>query len=118
MFKVLKVAILGGILVAGANAEDFLAKVTAGALSDISSNVKKLDATDMNEVKGGLEFKGPWQFSYNESGAYAIIENGKDGDYIKSQYRQGLGAYDMPGYYLAYTVKRDCSNTFFASCTF
>ena len=48
-------------------AEDFLAKVTAGALSDVSSNVKKLDATNMNEVKGGLEFKGPWQFSYNDS---------------------------------------------------
>ena len=40
MFKVLKIAILGVILVAGASAEDFLAKVTAGALSDISSNVK------------------------------------------------------------------------------
>ena len=35
-----KVAMLGGILVAGANAEDFLVKVTVGALSDISSNVK------------------------------------------------------------------------------
>ncbi|EHL88012.1 hypothetical protein HMPREF1019_01895 [Campylobacter sp. 10_1_50] len=40
MFKVLKIAMIGGILVVGANAEDFLAKVTAGALSDISSNVK------------------------------------------------------------------------------
>ena len=29
MFKVLKIAMIGGILVAGANAEDFLAKVTA-----------------------------------------------------------------------------------------
>lgn len=111
MFKVLKIAILGGILVAGANAEDFLAKVTAGALSDISSNVKKLDVTDMNKVKGGLELVGPKNFSYNESGAYAVIENGKDGDYIKLQYRQGLGAYDMPGYYLAYTVKREIKSS-------
>ena len=73
MFKVLKIAMIGGILVAGANAEDFLAKVTAGALSDISSNVKKLDVTDMNKVKGGLELVGPKNFSYNESGAYAIL---------------------------------------------
>ena len=111
MFKVLKIAILGGILVAGANAEDFLAKVTAGALSDISSNVKKLDATGMNEVKGGLEFKGPWNFSYNESGAYAKYEPGKDGDYIKMQIQQGLGAYNLPGYYLAYTVKREIKSS-------
>lgn len=107
MFKVLKIAILGGILVAGANAEDFLAKVTAGALSDVSSNVKKLDATGMNEVKGGLELVSPEKFSYNESGAYAKYEPGKDGDYIKMQIQQGLGAYNLPGYHLAYTVKRE-----------
>ena len=107
MFKVLKVAILGGILVASANAEDFLAKVTAGALSDISSNVKKLDVTDMSEVKGGLELVSPEKFSYNESGAYAKYEPGKDGDYIKMQIQQGLGVYNLPGYHLAYTVKRE-----------
>lgn len=106
MFKVLKIAMIGGILVAGANAEDFLAKVTAGALSDVSSNVKKLDAADMNEVRGGLEFKEPWNFSYNESGAYAILQN-NDSPYIKNEYKQGLGAYNLPGYYLAYTVKRE-----------
>ncbi len=106
MFKVLKIAILGGILVAGANAEDFLAKVTAGALSDISSNVKKLDVTDMSEVKGGLELVSPEKFSYNESGAYAILQN-NDSPYIKNEYKQGLGAYNLPGYHLAYTVKRE-----------
>lgn len=111
MFKVLKIAILGGILVAGANAEDFLAKVTAGALSDISSNVKKLDATGMNEVKGGLELVSPEKFSYNESGAYAKYEPGKDGDYIKMQIQQGLGAYNLPGYHLAYTVKREIKSS-------
>ena len=111
MFKVLKIAILGGILVAGANAEDFLAKVTAGALSDISSNVKKLDATNMSEVKGGLELKGPWNFSYNESGAYAKYEDNKDSKYIKMQIEQGLGAYNLPGYYLAYTVKREIKSS-------
>ena len=111
MFKVLKIAILGGILVAGANAEDFLAKVTAGALSDISSNVKKLDATDMNDVKWGLELKGPWNFSYNESGAYAKYEDNKDSKYIKMQIEQGLGAYNLPGYHLAYTVKREIKSS-------
>lgn len=110
MFKVLKVAILGGILVAGANAEDFLAKVTAGALSDISSNVKKLDATGMNEVKGGLELVSPEKFSYNESGAYAILQN-NDSPYIKNEYKQGLGAYNLPGYHLAYTVKREIKSS-------
>lgn len=110
MFKVLKIAILGGILVAGANAEDFLAKVTAGALSDISSNVKKLDATGMNEVKGGLELVSPEKFSYNESGAYAILQN-NDSPYIKNEYKQGLGAYNLPGYHLAYTVKREIKSS-------
>ncbi len=111
MFKVLKIAILGGILVAGANAEDFLAKVTAGALSDISSNVKKLDVTDMNEVKGGLELVSPERFSYNESGAYAKYEPDKDSRYIKMQIEQGLGAYNLPGYHLAYTVKREIKSS-------
>lgn len=111
MFKVLKIAMIGGILVAGANAEDFLAKVTDGALSDISSNVKKLDATGMNEVKGGLELVSPEKFSYNESGAYARYEPGKDGDYIKMQIQQGLGAYNLPGYHLAYTVKREIKSS-------
>ncbi len=111
MFKVLKIAMIGGILVAGANAEDFLAKVTAGALSDISSNVKKLDVTDMSEVKGGLELVSPEKFSYNESGAYAKYEPGKDGDYIKMQIQQGLGAYNLPGYHLAYTVKREIKSS-------
>lgn len=71
MFKVLKIAILGGILVAGANAEDFLAKVTAGALSDISSNVKKLDAADMGKIKGGLNFSDIKNISSKEVGVYA-----------------------------------------------
>lgn len=110
MFKVLKIAMIGGILVAGANAEDFLAKVTAGALSDISSNVKKLDVTDMNKVKGGLELVGPKNFSYNESGAYAILQN-NDSPYIKNEYKQGLGAYNLPGYHLAYTVKREIKSS-------
>ena len=110
MFKVLKIAMIGGILVAGANAEDFLAKVTAGALSDISSNVKKLDVTDMNKVKGGLELVGPKNFSYNESGAYAILQN-NDSPYIKNEYKQGLGAYNLPGCHLAYTVKREIKSS-------
>lgn len=110
MFKVIKIAMIGGILVAGANAEDFLAKVTAGALSDISSNVKKLDVTDMNKVKGGLELVGPKNFSYNESGAYAILQN-NDSPYIKNEYKQGLGAYNLPGYHLAYTVKREIKSS-------
>ncbi len=110
MFKVLKIAMIGGILVAGANAEDFLAKVTAGALSDISSNVKKLDVTDMNKVKGGLELVDPKNFSYNESGAYAILQN-NDSPYIKNEYKQGLGAYNLPGYHLAYTVKREIKSS-------
>ena len=110
MFKVLKIAMIGGILVAGANAEDFLAKVTAGALSDISSNVKKLDVTDMNKVKGGLELVGPKNFSYNESGAYAILQN-NDSPYITNEYKQGLGAYNLPGYHLAYTVKREIKSS-------
>ena len=101
MFKVLKIAMIGGILVAGAN---------AGALSDISSNVKKLDVTDMNKVKGGLELVGPKNFSYNESGAYAILQN-NDSPYIKNEYKQGLGAYNLPGYHLAYTVKREIKSS-------
>ena len=79
--------------------------------ADNNRNVKKLDAAGMNEVKGGLELKGPWEFSYNESGAYAVIEENKGSRYIKEEYKQGLGAYNLPGYYLAYTVKREIKSS-------
>jgi hypothetical protein len=79
--------------------------------ADNNRNVKKLDAAGMNEVKGGLELKGPWKFSYNESGAYAVIEENKGSRYIKEEYKQGLGAYNLPGYYLAYTVKREIKSS-------
>ena len=65
----------------------------------------------MSEVKGGLELKGPWNFSYNESGAYAKYENNKDSKYIKMQIEQWLGAYNLPGCHLAYTVKREIKSS-------
>lgn len=65
----------------------------------------------MSEVKGGLELVGPKKFLYNESGAYAKYELGKDGDYIKMQIEQRLGAYNLPGCHLAHTVKREIKSS-------
>lgn len=65
----------------------------------------------MSEVKGGLELVGPKKFLYNESGAYAKYELGKDGDYIKMQIEQRLGAYNLPEYHLAHTVKREIKSS-------
>lgn len=54
MKKFLSIALLGSLLVSCALAdEDLLAKVTNGALSDNSKDVKVLNLDEMKEVKGG-----------------------------------------------------------------
>ncbi|TKX30026.1 hypothetical protein [Campylobacter estrildidarum] len=51
--KLLSVAALGALLASSAFGDDFLAKVSNGALSDNSAGVKVLSLNEMKEVKGG-----------------------------------------------------------------
>ncbi|TKX30633.1 hypothetical protein [Campylobacter aviculae] len=54
MFKKLfSVATLGALLTSSAFGDDFLAKVSNGALSDNSAGVKVLNLNEMKDVKGG-----------------------------------------------------------------
>ncbi|EJQ2689126.1 hypothetical protein NYC79_001784 [Campylobacter jejuni] len=46
-------------------AEDILAKVSNGAISDNSAGVKVLNLDEMKEVKGGYYFKRDSAFDYN-----------------------------------------------------
>ncbi|EIA83041.1 hypothetical protein cco69_09357, partial [Campylobacter coli 202/04] len=51
--KLLSVVALGALLASSAFAEDILAKVSNGAISDNSAGVKVLSLDEMKEVKGG-----------------------------------------------------------------
>lgn len=54
--KLLSVVALGALLSSSAFAEDILAKVSNGAISDNSVGVKVLSLDEMKEVKGGYWF--------------------------------------------------------------
>ncbi|EAI5398545.1 hypothetical protein ACJY7S_000600 [Campylobacter upsaliensis] len=54
--KLLSVTALGALLASSAFAEDILAKVSNGAISDNSAGVKVLSLDEMKEVKGGYQF--------------------------------------------------------------
>ncbi|TKX28009.1 hypothetical protein [Campylobacter estrildidarum] len=51
--KLFSVTALGALLASSAFADDFLAKVSNGALSDNSAGVKVLSLDEMKDVKGG-----------------------------------------------------------------
>ncbi|TKX28574.1 bacteriocin [Campylobacter aviculae] len=53
--KLLSVATLGALLASSAFGDDFLAKVSNGALSDNSAGVKVLSLNEMKDVKGGYQ---------------------------------------------------------------
>ncbi len=55
--KLLSVVALGTLLSSSAFAEDILAKVSNGAISDNSAGVKVLSLDEMKEVKGGYYLK-------------------------------------------------------------
>ncbi len=57
--KLLSVVALGALLSSSAFAEDILAKVSNGAISDNSAGVKVLSLDEMKEVKGGIILKEP-----------------------------------------------------------
>ncbi|EAI6558797.1 hypothetical protein CF293_10025 [Campylobacter coli] len=53
MKKIFALLALTSLLTSSVFAEDFLAKLTKGALSDTSPGVKELSLEEMKEVKGG-----------------------------------------------------------------
>ena len=63
--------ILGSLLASSAFAEDFLAKLTKGALSDTSPGVKELSLEEMKQVKGGYAVT-TIRISQNELAALAV----------------------------------------------
>ncbi|HED8208547.1 TPA: hypothetical protein R6C81_001389 [Campylobacter jejuni] len=77
--KLLSVVALGALLSSSAFAEDILAKVSNGAISDNSAGVKVLSLDEMKEVKGGYEFSRASSYDYTagiRSYAYFVYNNG------------------------------------------
>ncbi|MCE7197885.1 hypothetical protein LZW09_08970, partial [Campylobacter coli] len=71
---------LGALLASSAFAEDILAKVSNGAISDNSAGVKVLSLDEMKEVKGGYYFKRAPNFDYGtgiRSYAYIVTDADK-----------------------------------------
>ncbi|MEB2830507.1 hypothetical protein [Campylobacter upsaliensis] len=114
--KLLGVTALGALLASSAFAEDILAKVSNGAISDNSAGVKVLSLDEMKEVKGGYYFKRDSAFDYNagslSSYGYVVMDNsvnqnsnavtqslGYSSGYIVAKYRYVNNQKD---YYLQY----------------
>ncbi|EAJ7573930.1 hypothetical protein ACV014_001638 [Campylobacter upsaliensis] len=99
--KLLGVTALGTLLASSAFAEDILAKVSNGAISDNSAGVKVLSLDEMKEVKGGYWFQRDSAFDYNagslSSYGYVVMnDNSNDHREVSKQ----LG-YSSSGYIVA-----------------
>ncbi|EAJ3181094.1 hypothetical protein C3251_06540 [Campylobacter coli] len=82
--KLLSVAALGALLSSSAFAEDILAKVSNGAISDNSAGVKVLSLDEMKEVKGGYYFKRAPNFDYDTGiRSYAYIVTDADNSQLQ-----------------------------------
>ncbi|EAJ2130712.1 hypothetical protein K8T27_000564 [Campylobacter upsaliensis] len=123
--KLLGVTALGTLLASSAFAEDILAKVSNGAISDNSAGVKVLSLDEMKEVKGGYYFKRDSAFDYNagslSSYGYVVMDNsvnqnsnavtqslGYSSGYIVAKYRYVNNQKD---YYLQYFSSKYGSGT-------
>ncbi|EDP5873832.1 hypothetical protein QTU62_001517 [Campylobacter jejuni] len=99
--KLLSVVALGALLSSSAFAEDILAKVSNGAISDNSAGVKVLSLDEMKEVKGGYYFKRDSAFDYyagslTSYGYVVLNDNSNDHREVSKQ----LG-YSSNGYIVA-----------------
>ncbi len=82
--KLLSVVALGALLSSSAFAEDILAKVSNGAISDNSAGVKVLSFDEMKEVKGGYYFKRAPNFDYGTGiRSYAYIVTDADNSQLQ-----------------------------------
>ncbi|HEA8123171.1 TPA: hypothetical protein RXN02_000331 [Campylobacter jejuni] len=123
--KLLSVTALGALLASSAFAEDILAKVSNGAISDNSAGVKVLSLDEMKEVKGGYWFQRDSAFDYNagslSSYGYVVMDNsvnqnsnavtqslGYSSGYIVAKYRYVNNQKD---YYLQYFSSKYGSGT-------
>ncbi|MCR2067268.1 hypothetical protein [Campylobacter helveticus] len=99
--KLLSVTALGALLASSAFAEDILAKVSNGAISDNSAGVKVLSLDEMKEVKGGYRFQRDSAFDYyagslTSYGYVVLNDNSNDHREVSKQ----LG-YSSSGYIVA-----------------
>ncbi|EAL6051917.1 TPA: hypothetical protein ACIKYQ_001756 [Campylobacter coli] len=99
--KLLSVVALGALLSSSAFAEDILAKVSNGAISDNSAGVKVLSLDEMKEVKGGYRFQRDSAFDYyagslTSYGYVVLNDNSNDHREVSKQ----LG-YSSNGYIVA-----------------
>ncbi|HEB9288076.1 TPA: hypothetical protein RZK20_001778 [Campylobacter coli] len=86
--KLLSVVALGALFASSAFAEDILAKVSNGAISDNSAGVKVLSLDEMKEVKGGTYFYRDPSYDFHgaiPSYAYVATEGGWHGEEATAQ---------------------------------
>ncbi|TKX31209.1 hypothetical protein [Campylobacter aviculae] len=86
--KLLSITTLGALLASSAFGDDFLAKVSNGALSDNSAGVKVLSLNEMKDVKGGTYFYRDPNYDFHgaiPSYAYVATEGGWRGEEATAQ---------------------------------
>ncbi|ARE80572.1 hypothetical protein [Campylobacter helveticus] len=82
--KLLGVTALGALLASSAFAEDILAKVSNGAISDNSAGVKVLSLDEMKEVKGGYYFQRDSRYdSISGIRSYAYVVTDADNNKLQ-----------------------------------
>ncbi|WP_415858887.1 hypothetical protein [Campylobacter molothri] len=80
----MSVVALSALLSSSAFAEDILAKVSNGVISDNSAGVKVLNLDEMKEVKGGYYFKRAPNFDYGTGiRSYAYIVTDADNSQLQ-----------------------------------
>ncbi|MBZ7929089.1 hypothetical protein [Campylobacter molothri] len=102
--KLLSVVALGALLSSSAFAEDILAKVSNGVISDNSAGVKVLSLDEMKEVKDGYRFQRDSAFDYDagslSSTAYVALNDNDYSGYSHGSVTAQLG-YSSDGYIIA-----------------
>ncbi|MBZ7933664.1 hypothetical protein [Campylobacter molothri] len=102
--KLFSVTALGALLSSSAFAEDILAKVSNGVISDNSAGVKVLNLNEMKEVKGGYRFMRDSAFDYDagslSSTAYVALNDNDYSGYSHGSVSAQLG-YSSDGYIIA-----------------
>ncbi|MCV3399207.1 hypothetical protein L8V83_08050 [Campylobacter lari] len=95
MFKnVIKFATLSILILSSAIADDFLSKISNGALSDTSIGVKTLSFNEMKDVKGGAYFHRNSNYDFTSglrSYAYVVTETFNDTPQGREQTAQKMG---------------------------
>jgi|GEM_PF-1378493 len=93
--KFLSIAVMSGLFSSGALAEDLLAQITNGAVSDTSKGVRLLSAEEEKQVVGGYEVRFA-SVGNNEIWAYADYGTRGETSFVANHYAASIYGENNP----------------------